>query len=81
MQISELGVDIDYHDQLNPLLWDDRELKLEVRYKLLDIARNFINFIGVHPLGLEDITISGSNASYGYTASSDIDLHLIVSNP
>jgi len=81
MQISELGVDIDYHDQLNPLLWDDRKLKLEVRYKLLDIARNFVNFIGIQPLGLEDITISGSNASYGYTASSDIDLHLIVSNP
>jgi hypothetical protein len=81
MQISELGVDIDYHDRLNPLLWDERELKLEVRYKLLDIARNFINFIGIQPLGLEDITISGSNASYGYTTGSDIDLHLIVSNP
>ena len=81
MQISELGVNIDYHDQLNPLLWDNRELKLEVRYKLLDIARNFINFIGIQPLGLEDITISGSNASYGYTTGSDIDLHLIVSNP
>ena len=81
MQISELGVNIDYHDQLNPLLWDNRELKLEVRYKLLDIAGNFINFIGIQPLGLEDITISGSNASYGYTTGSDIDLHLIVSNP
>lgn len=80
MQISEL-VNIDYHDTLNPLLWEGSDLKLEVRYKLLDIARNFIGFIGVHPLNLKDITISGSNASFGYNVHSDIDLHLIVENP
>jgi hypothetical protein len=81
MQISELGLSVSYNDQLNPLLWDGDQLKLEVRYKLLDIARNFIQFINVKPMRLRDVTISGSNASYGYSNSSDIDLHLIVDNP
>jgi DNA-binding FadR family transcriptional regulator len=35
----------------------------------------------VEDLNLKDITISGSNAAYSYTPSSDIDLHLIVEFP
>jgi hypothetical protein len=72
---------IPYHDQLNPVLWNDDQLNQEVRYTLLKIAQHFIDFINIKPLRLKDITISGSNASYGYSSTSDIDLHLIVSNP
>jgi hypothetical protein len=48
---------------------------------LLQIARHFIDFIDIPELLLKDVTISGSNAAYSYTAQSDIDLHLIVTVP
>lgn len=80
MQFKEFRIpNVTYHDQLNPVLWDGDQLNSEVRYTLLKIARHFIDFINVKPLRLTDVTISGSNASYGYSSTSDIDLHLIVS--
>ena len=69
------------HNQLNPSLWEGTELKLEIRYKLLQIARHFIDYINIPNLDLTDITISGSNASFGYSKHSDIDLHLIANMP
>jgi pyrimidine deaminase RibD-like protein len=73
---------IKFHTELNPRLWDDREhLHPQIRAKLLDIARDFQEFLGVSNLALEDITISGSNAAYTYTPHSDIDLHLVVKMP
>jgi molecular chaperone GrpE (heat shock protein) len=70
-----------YHDTLNPILWDGTQLKTEIRYKLMLIAKHFANFLKVDKLNLQDITISGSNAAYGYSDSSDLDLHLIVDMP
>lgn len=67
-----------FHDTLNPALWQNNQLKPQVRLKLLEIAKHFINFIDVPKLNLKDITISGSNAAYTYTKHSDLDLHLIV---
>jgi hypothetical protein len=82
MHFNEFQIpQIPYHDKLNPVLWNDQQLDPEVRLTLLKIAKHFIKFINVKPLHLKDITISGSNASYGYSSSSDIDLHLIVGNP
>ena len=69
------------HNQLNPSLWEGTELKLEIRYKLLQIAKHFIDYINIPNLDLTDITISGSNASFGYSKHSDIDLHLIANMP
>jgi hypothetical protein len=70
-----------FHDQLNDNLWQDNALKPIVRYKLLKIAKDFIEFINIPSIRLRDITISGSNAAYTYTENSDIDLHLIVDVP
>lgn len=82
MQFYELSSDpIPYNDQLNPILWKGNELKTEIRYKLLYIANHFAQFLNVPKLNLKDITISGSNAAYGYSESSDLDLHLIVEIP
>lgn len=72
---------VQFHKQLNPSLWQGSVLKSQVRYKLLQIARHFIDFIDIPELLLKDITISGSNAAYSYTTQSDIDLHLIVTVP
>lgn len=82
MRFNELSVQsVPYQETLNPLLWANNQLKTEIRYQLLLIARNFTEFLKVDSLHLKDITISGSNASYGYSDFSDIDLHLIVDIP
>lgn len=79
MKIQELSVEpISYNEQLNPKLWENNKLIPEVRVQLLKIARHFAEFLNVPKLNLRDITISGSNASYGYSDSSDLDLHLVA---
>ena len=82
MLFRELSIQpIPYHDELNPILWQDNKLKTEIRYKLLYIAQHFARFLNIPKLNLRDITISGSNAAYGYSDSSDLDLHLLVEIP
>ena len=70
-----------FHKRLNPKLWSKGALKPKVRFHLLEIAKHFIDFIGIEPLGLADITISGSNAGYTFSRNSDLDLHLVVNIP
>jgi hypothetical protein len=73
---------VKFHDRLNPRLWDSSEhLRPEVHAKLVEIARDFQEFLGVPDLDVKDITVSGSNAAYNYTPTSDIDLHLVVDLP
>lgn len=73
---------VKFHDQLNPRIWQKNEqMQPDVRERLLLIAQDFREFMGVQDLDLEDITISGSNAAYTYTPHSDIDLHLVVNMP
>jgi hypothetical protein len=80
MNLEELQA-VETHKTLNPNLWDSHNLKPEVRSKLLEIAKHFVDFINIPNLDLTDITISGSNASYGYSKHSDVDLHLIARIP
>jgi len=67
-----------HNEHLNPRLWDNNQLIPKIRLQLLRIARHFADFLNVTRLNLRDITISGSNAAYGYNDSSDLDLHLVV---
>ena len=76
-----VGSAVQFHDKLNPKLWQGRELDPKVRYKLLRIAKHFVEFINLPNLRLKDITLSGSNAAYTYTENSDLDLHLVVDIP
>ena len=69
---------IAYHEELNPTVWDGRELKLEVRYKLLEIAKRFIEYLEVPNFQLKDIILRGSLVNYNYTAYSDFDLHIVT---
>lgn len=71
-------VNIQYHKELNPKLWDGMKLKPEVRTKLLEIAKAFIKFLGIPDFEPMDITMTGSSANYNWTSKSDIDLHLIA---
>ena len=73
---------VKFHNRLNPRLWDEREhLRSDVRNKLLEIAEDFKEFLGIDNVQIKDITISGSNAAYSYTPHSDIDLHLVADLP
>lgn len=73
---------VKFHNRLNPKLWgQDEKLLPEVRSKLLEIAADFQEFLGISDLEVKDITLSGSNAAYSYTPHSDIDLHLVVEQP
>lgn len=64
-------------DELNEDLWSGFRMKDHVRKALLKIADKFYTFTGTD-LPIEDIHVVGSNASYNWTATSDIDLHLIL---
>lgn len=87
MHITELdsyrlGDAVKFHNRLNPKLWGtDEHLLPDVRAKLLEIAADFQEFLGLSDLDVEDITVSGSNAAFSYTPHSDIDLHLVVRKP
>ena len=72
---------IKFNDQLNPRIWQGNNMRPEVRAKLLQIAEDFKQSLGLTDLNVKDITLSGSNAGYTYTPHSDIDLHLVVDLP
>jgi hypothetical protein len=77
-----LGDAVKFNARLNPKIWAADETMLpEVRDRLLEIAQDFREFLGITDLQLKDITVSGSNAAYTYTPHSDIDLHLVVDLP
>ena len=65
-------------DELNPKIWDnDNTLNKEVREKLLAVATEFIDFLGV-PILVEDIIFTGSLSNYNWSKYSDIDLHIVA---
>jgi hypothetical protein len=72
---------VQFHKELNPVLWRNNMLKPKVRLKLMQIAKHFIKFLDIPDIRLIDITVSGSNAAYSYTPQSDIDLHIVVDIP
>lgn len=80
MRLNELNERSDFvtvNKTLNPKIWEGDRLKLEVKQKLIQIARAFEDFVGIE-LDVDDYTITGSNANYTWTDYSDLDLHLII---
>ena len=64
---------------LNPKFWKNGVLDSRIRMKLLDIADDFIEFLGVDWAKPEDITMTGSLANFNWDENySDIDLHIIM---
>lgn len=74
----KLAKAINFNNDLNPQLYVGEKMHPVVYNKLMSIAEDFREFLGVEELALTDITVSGSNAAYSYTPHSDIDLHLVV---
>lgn len=69
---------LEYHQELNPRLWDQQILKPNVRDGLLRFAEMFRGFTLVKPEWIIDIVMTGGNANYNYTISSDIDVHIVI---
>ena len=70
---------INFHDELNPLLFDEHnKLKPNIKSQLDIIVDDFIEYMGIPDLAIEDVIITGSNVAFTYTPHSDIDLHLLV---
>jgi len=64
---------------LNPKFWDDGHLDTRIRLRLLDIADDFFDSLGVDWVEPEDVIITGSIANYNWNSEhSDIDLHILV---
>lgn len=74
----DIEKNIQYHDQLYPRVWFKKQMRPSVRYHLLQVAKKFIKSLDVENLPLRDVQLTGSLASYNYTAYSDFDLHIVV---
>jgi hypothetical protein len=69
----------EYHNTLNPALWDERdELHPDVKEALGKIANKFSEFLDVKQIKIVDYIITGSNCGFNYTSKSDIDIHVLV---
>ena len=70
-------------DTLNPKVWDSpnnvkkAKMKPEIKKGLLDIAKEFIEFLD-EDVFVEDIILTGSLSNYNWSEYSDFDLHIII---
>ena len=78
--IYGLNEKIEKHNELNPLLFDNEDLKPEVKEKIKDIVSTFKKDLLESGVSIEikDIILVGSNVSYNYTKNSDLDIHIVV---
>lgn len=83
--ITELDADdvdlssFNLKNRLNPKFWKNGKLDSRIRMKLLDIADDFIEFLGIEWVKPKDIIMTGSLANYNWNSDySDIDLHILL---
>jgi len=78
---TEILSSFDLKKGLNPKVWvkenKSTKLKPEIREKLLEIAYEFIEFLGIDII-VSDVHMTGSMANYNWSKYSDFDLHVIV---
>lgn len=68
---------VEYHDHLNPKIWDGDKLKSDIETRLKKIADVFIDWCEV-PMKVKEILFLGSNANYNWDSDSDIDVHILI---
>lgn len=81
LSIQEVDFDfstLELKKELNPKIWDGDQLRPEVSQKLMEIANDFWDGLGLKDVDIVDIIITGSIANYNWTDMSDIDLHILV---
>lgn len=75
-----LEEDIEKHEELNPVLFEDNKLKPEIREAMQKVADAFVDDLKEDEISIKvnDIILVGSNCSYNYTKDSDLDIHIIA---
>ena len=69
---------IDYHNLLSPAAWRGGKISPQVRYKLLQTAKFFIDYLDIPNFRVLDVVLTGSMANYNYTKYSDFDVHVVT---
>jgi hypothetical protein len=69
---------IAYHDTLNSAAWKNDRLRPEVKLKLMQIAKVFVDYLEIPDFKVLDIVLTGSMCNYNYTKYSDFDLHIVT---
>ncbi len=75
--MGDLYAGFKVHDQLEPRVWADGDMRPEVKKRLLKIAEEFLDSMDVD-VSWEDVILVGSMANFNYSRFSDIDVHIIV---
>lgn len=76
--MPSLSLSLQYHDELNPKLWEGETLRPDVRNKLLEIAEKWRDYANVPKQSIHDIVITGGNSNFNYSPNSDIDVHFLI---
>lgn len=78
--VESLEEDIEKHEDLNPLLFENDELKPEIKEAIEKIVSQFVEDLKTDSVKIDvkDVILVGSNVSYNYTKDSDLDIHIIV---
>lgn len=76
--LNELKLQLQYHKELNPKLWDGFVLKPQIRAKLLQFAEVWREYAKIPKSAVKEVIMLGGNANYNYTDKSDIDVHVVV---
>jgi predicted nucleotidyltransferase len=69
---------LQYQTELFAGAWRDNKLRPEIRYKLLQSAKMFIDTIEIPGFKILDIILTGSMANYNWTKFSDFDVHVVT---
>ena len=69
---------LQYHQELNPVIWKGDDIKPEIKRHLLKIAEYWRDFANIPQNAVIDVLLTGGNANYNYTEFSDLDVHLLV---
>jgi predicted nucleotidyltransferase len=81
MDNNEILKSFEPKKELNPKVWDlgggVATMKPEVRERLLEIAYEFIDFLGID-IVVTDIILTGSLSNYNWSKYSDFDLHIVA---
>jgi len=69
---------LEYHEELNPLLWKKNKFDGHAKRNLLRLAKFYQDDAMIPDKAVKDVLIVGGNANYNYTKNSDLDLHILV---
>jgi len=76
---SSIIQSLEFKSDLYPKFWDEtgNSINGSIRNRLLEIAYEFINFIGLDVF-VDDVILTGSLVNYNWSDYSDVDLHIVI---